>query len=159
MDLVAAPGARSVGARRGRALFCDVTIVSPHTKRGAPRAGARSTDGQTVARADRKKRIKHADVDNSGIAAFVVLGCEVFGRWNDDAIQLVSQLARLKSMEAPPLLRRSAQHAWANRWWGLVGIGTQRAVAEALLCQHGPDLLPGIAEERGPTLTELFSSN
>ena len=159
MDLVAAPGPQSAGARRGLALFCDLTVVSPHTKRGAPRGGARSTDGATIARAERRKHIKYTDVQGSGIAAFIVLGCEVYGRWNSDTQQLISELARLKALEAPPLLRRSAQHAWANRWLGLAGIVTQRAVAEALLCPRGADLLTSSAVEQEPSLTDLFDGN
>ena len=45
MDLVAAPGSRGLGARRGVALFADVTIVGVHTKRGEARTLAATTDG------------------------------------------------------------------------------------------------------------------
>eukprot|EP00973_Karenia_brevis_P008072 1093640-Karenia_brevis.AAC.1 len=53
MDLVAAPGVRSVGARRGVALFGDVTVVSPISRAGAARPGAANVDGAVVAAAVR----------------------------------------------------------------------------------------------------------
>ena len=64
MDIVASPGSRSMGARRGVALFCDVTLVAVHTQNGAARPGGVHTDGSVVSQAVARKRRKYADVAN-----------------------------------------------------------------------------------------------
>ena len=88
--------------------------------------------------------------------SLAVLGCEVFGRWNSDAVSLLDELAALKANDAPPLLRRSARLAWSNRWWGLVGVATHRAIAESLLCEGGADLLPGAGGGECPPLADVL---
>ena len=156
MDLVAAPGARAVGARRGVPIFADVTVVSVHTRTGAARPGAATDDGAVVQQAVATKHRKYADVHASPQASFVVLGCETFGRWCEDARSLVREMASLKAREAPPLLRGCARHAWSNRWWSLVGVGVHRAIAESLLRHAGPDLLASAATGTPPPLTEVL---
>ena len=156
MDLIAAPSARGVGARQGTSLFCDLTIVSPITARGAARAGAASHNGVTLERAVNRKRRTYADVATSEVASLVVLGCETYGSWCADASELISELARLQAASSPPYLRKAAKAAWENRWWGLAGVAAQRAIGEALLCPAGADLLPGGTEETCPTLMELL---
>ena len=156
MDLIAAPGARAVGARRGVPLFGDVTVVSVHTRGGEARPAAATTEGAIVRAAMQSKQRKYADVVASPQAALVVLGCEVYGRWCNDAISLVTELAALKAREAPPLLRGCAHYAWSNRWWALLSVGTQRAVAEALLRHAGPDLQPHAPTEVTPPLMEVL---
>jgi len=157
MDIVAAPGARSAGARRGVPLFADVTIMSVHTRTGEARPAAANTDGAVLGQAVRTKRHKYADVANSQQAALVILGCEVYGRWCDDAVRLVRELAALKARQAPPLLRGCAQHAWSNRWWSLVGVGAQRAVAEALLRHAGADLQASTPTSSPPPLADVIT--
>ena len=159
MDLVAAPGHRGPGARRGLALFCDVTVVSPHSKRGAPRCGSARTNGATLRSAISKKHSKYSDISRSGVAAFVVLGCEVYGRWCDEAVSLFKELAAAKAREASPVLRAAAKAAWLNRWWAMASIGVQRAVAEAQLCEGGADLPPTPSISSGPTLTDVVSDH
>ena len=157
MDLVAAPGARGLGARRGLPLFCDVTIVSPLTRNGVTRSGARRADGAVVAAAARRKHGHYSDVGASGVAAFVVLGSEVYGRWGAEAIKLVSELAGLKAQTATPLLRQSARAAWTSRWWGILSVGVQRAIGEALLCPGGADLIPGSSIADAPPITDIIT--
>ena len=82
MDLVAAPGSRGLGARRGVALFGDVTVVGVHTKRGDARTFAATTDGGVLGQAIAAKRRKYADVVASRQASLVVLGCETIDLWS-----------------------------------------------------------------------------
>ena len=88
----------------------------------------------------------------------MVLGCEVYGQWNDDAAELIKQMVRSKIREAPPLLRASAAQAWTRRWWSLVGVGVQRAIGESLLAESGPDLLPGTPATTEPLLAVVRCS-
>ena len=156
MDLVAAPGARGAGARRGVPLFADVTVVSVHTRGGDARPTAANRDGGVLQQAVATKRRKYADVNAAAQACLLVLGCEAYGRWCDDAVLIVRELASLKAREAPPLLRGCAQHAWSNRWWALVGIGVHRAIAESLLRHGGPDLLPHAPTSLAPPLADVL---
>ena len=156
MDLVAAPGSRALGARRGVALFADVTIVSVHTQRGHARPTAATIDGGVLSQAVATKRRKYADVVNSGDASFLVLGCEAYGRWCNDAVGMVRELVALKA-KAPPAMRGCARYAWSQRWWSLVSVGTQRAIAEALLRHSGHDLQPNPAVEPTPPLADVLS--
>ena len=54
---------------------------------------------------------------------------------------LVSALAKHKAEAAPPLLRAAAQAAWADRWWSLLGVASQKAVATSLLAVSGKGLV------------------
>ena len=154
--LVAARGARAVGAHRGVPLFGDATVVSTLTRACDAKPSAVTQDGAVLAQAVARKRRKYADVVASLQAALVVLGCEVYGRWCDDAVRLIRELAALKARQAPPLLRRCAQHAWSHRWWSLVGVGTQRAIAESLLRHAGPDLQSFAPPVEPPPLSEVL---
>jgi hypothetical protein len=120
------------------------------------RSGTSNAEGAVLRQAEGKKRRKYADVVASPHASLAVLGCEVFGRWNSDAVSLLDELAALKANDAPPLLRRSARLAWSNRWWGLVGVATHRAIAESLLCEGGADLLPGAGGGECPPLADVL---
>jgi len=137
-------------------LFADITVVSVHTRTGNARPGASTHDGATVQQAVAAKRRRYADIHASPQAGLVVLGCETFGRWCDDACSLMREMASLKAREAPPLLRGCAQHAWSNRWWALVGVGVHRAIGESLLRHAGVDLLPSAATDPVPPLTEVL---
>ena len=132
-------------------------MVMVHTKQGHARPTAATTDGGVLARAVEVKRRKYADVHASRVASLLVLGCETYGRWSTDATSLMRELATLKAREAPRLMRGCARLAWFNRWWALVSVGTQRAIAEALLCQAGPDLQPSPAEELPPPLADVLA--
>ena len=156
MDIVAAPGALAVGARRGVPLFGDVTVVSVHTRAGNPRATAAAHDGAALQHAVATKRRRYADVHASPQACLLVLGCEVYGRWSDDAVKVVREMAALKAQQAPHRLRHCARHAWSNRWWALVGVGVHRAIAEALLRHAGFDLQDNAPLQPPPALADLL---
>ena len=155
MDLVAAPGAQAPGAFRGLPLFCDVTVVSPLTQSGAARGSSASSNGAILRTAVNRKRGTYSDIPDSGVARLVVLGCEVYGRWSEDAVVLVRQLAEAKAREAPPALRTSARQAWSCRWWSLASVGVQRAIGEALLRDGGVDLLSSPSPAGEPSLTDV----
>ena len=93
----------------------------------------------------------------SPAARLVVLGCEVYGQWCEDAVSLIRQFAKLKSREVHPILQKSAEYAWSNRWWDIVGIGIQRGIAESLLCENGTDLLSGGHDPNEAGLADVLS--
>ena len=155
MDLVAAPGSRGLGARRGQALFCDVTVVSPLTRNGAPAPGARTTDGAALRSAERRKHRTYQHVSQAGAATLLVFGSEVYGRWSADAHDLVQEIVALKAAQAQPLLRGAAAAAWITRWWNVLSVGLQRAASEALLYCSSTDLLPRTTTGEEPHLGDV----
>ena len=87
----------------------------------------------------------------------LALGSELYGRWCTDAVELLRELVALKAREAPPALRGRAAHTWANRWWSIVTVGTQRAVAESLIRHGGVDLQATPGPEDTPPLADLVA--
>ena len=77
---------------------------------------------------------------NTGLGALYCLGCEVYGRWGEPCIRLIPQLAREHARGLHPRVRRGAALGYQNRWWSLVSVALQKAVAAAVLRDHGEDL-------------------
>ena len=72
-----------------------------------------------------------------------------------DSLQLVRLLAKQKARAAPALLRRSAELAYTNRWWGFLSVAAQDALM-ATLTGDGYLALGGAAGEDDPDLAEVL---
>ncbi len=57
-------------------------------------------------------------------------------------MKFVARLAKHKARSAPRLLQASARAAWQNRWWSLLSVAAQAALATTLL-GHGAEALGG----------------
>ncbi|CAK0910881.1 unnamed protein product [Prorocentrum cordatum] len=79
----------------------------------------------------------------------------VGGRWGRDSLQLVRLLAKQKARAAPALLRRSAELAYTNRWWGFLSVAAQDSLM-ATLTGDGYLALGGAAGEDDPDLAEVL---
>ena len=66
----------------------------------------------------------------------------------------VGQLAEARSSKAPPRLRRSTARAWEARWWAMLSVAVQNALASTLV-DDAPHLLHG-CEGDGPPLGVLL---
>ena len=86
----------------------------------------------------------------------LVLACETGGRWNFTATDLVDKLAEYKAQYASPLLRRSVQLAWVDRWAAMLGIAVQDALAASLLAVSGAQLVLDQAAAPVPELDVLL---
>ena len=140
---------------RGEALCCDATVISPLRRNGTPHSRAAREDGASLARARRRKERTYPELGRNG-TRLVVLGCEVGGRWNDEALGFVRRLARLRAAQAPPILRQSMAAAYSRRWWCLLGVAVQDALAStALGLPSGP--LAGCADNGGPCDTDVVA--
>ena len=147
-------------SERGEALCCDATVVSPLRRNGRVRARAAEVDGAALAGARRRKERTYPELDGGG-TRLVVLGCEVGGRWNDEARRFVNRLAALRAAQAPPLLRHSVRAAFARRWWGLLSVAVQDSLAATLLAatlRSGLLRDPARAAHRPPRPTTRTSS-
>ncbi|CAK0815499.1 unnamed protein product, partial [Prorocentrum cordatum] len=93
----------------GVPLCCDSTMVSPLRRDGWHRPRTFDTDG-----------------------AALLVAEKVGGRWGRDSLQLVRLLAKQKARAAPALLRRSAELAYTNRWWGFLNVAAQDSLMATL---------------------------
>ena len=142
LDLVV-PG---TGIFRGVPLLCDATCVSPVTRRGFARPGCLTIDGGAVAAATAQCRRDYHEVLSSDAARLLCLGVEVFGRWGTDVLDTVPALARERARGLPRQVRLGTQHRLLRRWWGLLGLSAQRAVARAALRERDADLVDATLE-------------
>ena len=96
----------------------------------------------------------YPEVARSNTSRLYCLGVEVFGRWGREALQLVRDLARETAAGLPPRVRLGTQTRLLRRWWGLLGLATQRAVARGVLQGTGADLAEAL-RETPPGLADL----
>jgi len=142
-------------SRDGVPLCCDASMVSPLDRAGRPIPRAASTNAVAIARAEQRKRRRYPELINSPYGRLVVLACEVGGRWNEAALALVAQLAREKCRNAPALLRQAARASWLVRWWGLLSVAAQSALA-ATLGGSAPLALGALPGSDEPLLSEVL---
>jgi len=134
---------------RGEALCCDATVVAPLRRNGRPIPRAPRHDGAALDRARRRKERTYPEVGHNG-TRLVVLGCEVGGRWNDEALDFVRRLVRHRAAQAPPLLRQCVASAYTRRWWTLLGVAVQDALAATILGLPAGPLAGGTAAAAPP---------
>ena len=112
LDLIV-PG---LNVDRGLPLFCDVTVVSPLTRAGGPRPGTSNRGGKILENAERDNNVTYRDVITTGLGSLQCLGCEVFGRWGNQAMELVPALAREKCRQLPLRIRMGTNMGLLHRW-------------------------------------------
>ncbi|CAK0841880.1 unnamed protein product [Prorocentrum cordatum] len=139
----------------GVPLCCDSTMVSPLRRDGWHRPRTFDTDGAALLGAERRKRRRYHELTTGHSGRLMVLSCEVGGRWGRDSLQLVRLLAKQKARAAPALLRRSAELAYTNRWWGFLSVAAQDSLM-ATLTGDGYLALGGAAGEDDPDLAEVL---
>ncbi|CAK0891746.1 unnamed protein product, partial [Prorocentrum cordatum] len=131
------------------------TMVSPLRRDGWHRPRTFDIDGAALLVAERRKRRRYHELTTGHSGRLMVLSCEVGGRWGRDSLQLVRLLAKQKARAAPALLRRSAELAYTNRWWGFLSVAAQDALM-ATLTGDGYPALGGAAGEDDPDLAEML---
>ena len=146
--------AKNLYVKHGIPLACDATVVSPLHANGDARRRAAVEDGVAIAAAEKDKRETYPELVHSSRCQLVVLACEVGGRWSDTCARLAEELANEKSAKAPPRLRQSTARAWEARWWAMLSVAVQNALA-ATLVDDAPHLLHGW-EGDGPPLGALL---
>ena len=117
----------------GAQLAVDTTLVSPVRGDGRPRAGAQWRPAVAIRDAERSKTVRYHELTGENRCRLVVLAFEVGGRWSASAAVFVHNLAKVKAMSCPSLLRRSAEHLFFNRWTALLSCAAQSAFAASLL--------------------------
>ena len=138
----------------GLPLVCDVTMGSPLRANGTARPRAHAEPGVAIANAEQNKVRRYPELVDSTRCKFVVLACEVGGRWSATCCQFVRDLAEAKSRAAPRRLQRSTARAWEDRWSGMLAVAAQDALA-ATLVDVAPQLLHA-RDVSGPPLGMLL---
>ena len=139
---------------QGTPLGVDATMVSPLHCNGTAWASAANFDGVAISRAEAKKATTYSDLVHSDRLRLLTLACETGGRWSKTCVSTIRLLAKARARSAPAVLRRSAELGWAARWWSLLSIAAQDALAATLL----EDSLATLAGSDGPSppLPDLF---
>ena len=98
----------------------------------------------------------YLEVLQSRLASLQCLGCDVYGRWGQQCIDLVPKLAREKVRGMTPRVRRGWALKYHRRWWAILGVALQKAVMRMGTNDptEGADLYQA-ALEPSPFLTDL----
>ena len=141
----------------GKTIVGDATLRSPVSGSGLPHGGAASgaatTDGFVFAKARRDKHDAYPELFRENARhKFLVLGTEVGGRFSEESVDLVRQLIDNKARHLSADDSKLFKLIYYRRWWGILSVATQRAVAMNLL---GGDWAPAIALHT-PSAEELL---
>ena len=138
-------------------LCGDATLVNPLDFDGQPKYGSDAEDGAALQAARRRKCRRYPEIARGDRARLVVLGCEVGGRWSEEAWELLSSAAAIKSRTAPRLLQKAASMAWQRRWASHIAVAAQAAVAAALASP--PALSTAAPMESPPELAHVLGDS
>ena len=116
----------------GLTLAVDATIVSPISADGTPHPGCAQDPDEVFARAESRILEDYADVARGGRAELLCLATSTGGRWNGATLSLLRQLAQHHARQQPSVLRRSVELALTRRWWAVLSIARDEALAASL---------------------------
>ena len=123
----------------GVPLCCDATLVSTLDCKGRPKHRSDDLPGNALLEARKDKERTYPELRSGEHALLVVLGCEVGGRWSEEAVSTLRLLAEARARSAPRLLRGPLERAMVARWSAMVAVAVQDSLA-ATLCGAGQAL-------------------
>ena len=129
--------AQGLPCRAGAQLAVDVTLRSCTTARGEPRVGAAAEDRAAARAARADKEAKYPELVSSRRCQLVVVALETGGRWAQEAVGFVREVAWVKAREAAPILRRAAMLGWDYRWRRILATAAANAYAASLIAPAG----------------------
>ena len=140
--------------RLGIAVSFDNDDVHGHTcfrDNTGGRLNASNRGGGLLEQAQDENDATYAIVTDSGLGSLLCLGCEVFGRWSQQCVDLVPQLARERARGLHPRVRRGMALGLQHRLWGLLGVALQKSVAQLVIFDgSGADLIQTQLEPTPP---------
>ena len=117
----------------GQAIVGDATLRSPLSGAGIPHGAAAQVDGATFpARRDKADAYPEL-VAESTRHKFLVLASEVGGRFSEECLELVNKLLHAKCGHTQSQKRQLLKLIYHRRWWAILSMAVQRAVALDLL--------------------------
>ena len=117
----------------GIPVAVDSTCVSPLHADGLPWRKADVQAGVSLDRAEASKDDTYNELVDSSTVRLLTLACETGGRWSQRCIDVVATLAAHRARAAPRHLQRAARTAFASRWWALLSVAQQDALAATLV--------------------------
>ena len=142
---------------RGIPMAVDATLVSPLHADGTAWAKADTVAGTSIARGETDKRRTYPELVHSPLVKLTTMACEVGGRWSQQCVRIVKELAWARARSAPRVLQLATYHAFAARWWALLSCAQQDCLAASLL-DDGLALLDG-CDGAEPALTDVLLDN
>ena len=112
----------------GLPMLLDITMASLLHANGTPVRGAAATDGVAIGIAEQRKWRRYPELQSSREARLVVVACETGGRWSDEAVGLVQDLAEAKARSAPEGCLRLPARPRSQRLCSDLTLGQQPAV-------------------------------
>ena len=127
----------------GPPLLCDVTQVSPVDQNGIPHPKCAVEAGAAFVVAEKRKTNAYREAAQAaGKVKLETFACEIGGRWSENCIKWVAHLAKYKASSELPHLRRASEFAWHSRWWSILSVAAQRALALSLIEVDGDAIKP-----------------
>ena len=111
--------------QHGAQLAIDVTLRSALTSHGT--ACTACTNAAGANGAVREKEAKYAELVNGARCHLAVMAIETGGRWSNEALDFVADMAAARSREAQPVVQRSTFLAWRRRWTRMLAVSCSRA--------------------------------
>ena len=147
-DITPVTVSTTVDERSGRPDIVDITLRSALGSSGEPRPRAADIDGAVLAQARIDKESTYPELVASTRCFLVVVAVETGGRWSEEAVQFVWQMAQTKAREAPRFLAHQVALAWERRWTRMLSVACASSFAASLVepmtcelsCQTGGDL-------------------
>ena len=93
----------------------DVTLRGVLSSSGEPHLGTPDMDGAALLQARREKEATYPEFTAPGRCRLVVVAIETGGRWSDEAVDFVRQLALARAREVPSFMVFPAILAWERR--------------------------------------------
>ena len=151
--------AQGVPCFAGAQLAVDVTLRSALSCAGSARPRAAFEDGAVLEQAREDKERTYPELVGCRRCQLVVVALETGGRWSQEAVTFVQQLAKARARDAPGYLRRSAELAWTRRWTRLLSTAAASAFAASLV--EPPAALAALDVGGGgpPSLTALLEAD
>ena len=117
----------------GIPIGVDSTCYSVLHADGSPWKDAATIPGIALKRADSSKATTYSILVDSPIVRLLTLACETGGRWSEDCVKTVATLAAARARSSPEHLQRQARLAFERRWWSLLSIAQEDALATTLV--------------------------
>ena len=99
--------------------------------------------------------IRVQGVEGSPHACLLSLGVETYARWSPHSQDLLAQLARKEARGVSDVLRHATERAYSVRWWSLLAVALQRAIAESVFRGSGADFMPAEGPVESPLVDVL----
>ena len=97
-------------------MAVDVTHRSALGRSEEAQPNAAEVDGAILSQARLDKEQKYPELLESGRCRLVVVAIQTGGRWSDEAVDFIWQLAAAKARESPSFVPHQTALAWEGRW-------------------------------------------